>query len=157
MEEQEDLTSYLQRLDKLDLPEQNTSLVLSNFSINAMPNGLYLIIGNECYFRHGINYGRLMAGLMRFQKREIDGNIVLERQVVIPFSSRLLFIDFKEDGSLDLICTGDRHRQIKNIRLDDNGNVSPRDIAFVFDEECVDMSLLKESFLVEVPVFRGRA
>ncbi len=148
---QEEISSYLRSISSLGIPEQKLFLILDSYSIFKEHNGIYLIIANESYMCRGSNIGRLMAGLVKFKLLELDGKLYLERKLIIPFSSKLLLVNFLEDNKIEVIYMEGNTRKFKEIKLID-GVVPYQDYAFLIEDEYLDKKALNNTYLLELPL-----
>ena len=149
--DQEDISSYLRSISRLEIPEQKLSLILDSYSIFKEYNGVYVIIANESYMCRGSNVGRLMAGLVKFSLLELDGKLYLERKLIIPFSSKLLLANFLEDNKIEIIYMEGNERRFKEVKLID-GALPYQDYAFLLEDEYLDRNALNNTYLLELPL-----
>ncbi|MCM1052701.1 MAG: hypothetical protein NC483_01810 [Ruminococcus sp.] len=154
--DQEDITSCLFNLPRLEIPEQDLTLLLDSYSVFRRHNDIYVIIANESYVSRGTNLGRLMAGLVKFRLLELDGKMYLERRLVIPFSSKLLLAEFLEDNKIKVVYMEGNKRHFKELEIKD-GEVSFDDYAFLLENENLDRIALNNTYLIELSLPLERA
>lgn len=90
--------------------------------------GYIVIVAYENFVRNGHKEGNLMAGII---KRKVNSDY----ELILPFTTRLIYAEFKEKNSICLKYMEKGHLKQKIIKLNEEGKLEPYDYAFLLEPE----------------------